>query len=196
MQPDPVAMLRHQQATMQRLQQIVHAACGEALSLLAPGYQSTVLFTFKGRPERDIVLTQCAFEDILSTLLAKATPAQVAAIQNKDVSSNKPLVSGPTPEDRLAAVRKAMSFLPHMPATSYFREQMTKALSMDVPTTMPVPSVAAVSDGPRDALDKVDAVQDVGPACPNCGSHSLFKARGSGHIMCEECDCDLTECAQ
>lgn len=196
MQPDPVAMLRHQQATMQRLQQIVHAACGEALSLLAPGYQSTVLFTFKGRPERDIVLTQCAFEDILSTLLAKATPAQVAAIQNKDVSSNKPLVSGPTPEDRLAAVRKAMSFLPHMPATSYFREQMTKALSMDVPTTMPVPSVAAVSDGPRDELDKVDAGQDVGPACPNCGSHSLFKAMGSGHIMCEECDCDLTECAQ
>ena len=196
MQPDPVAMLRHQQATMQRLQQIVHAACGEALSLLAPGYQSTVLFTFKGRPERDIVLTQCSFEDILSTLLAKATPAQVAAIQNKDTSSNKPLVSGPTPEDRLAAVRKAMSFLPHMPATDFFRQQMTKALSMDVPTTMPVPSVAAVSDGPRDELDKVDAGQDVGPACPNCGSHSLFKAMGSGHIMCEECDCDLTECAQ
>lgn len=196
MQPDPAAILRHQQATMQRLQQIVHAACSEALSLLAPGYQSTVLFTFKGRPERDIVLTQCAFEDILSTLLAKATPAQVAAIQNKDVSSNKPLVSGPTPEDRLAAVRKAMSFLPHMPATSYFREQMTKALSMDVPTTMPEPMIAAVSDGPRDELDKVDAGQDVGPACPNCGSHSLFKAMGSGHIMCEECDCDLTECAQ
>lgn len=196
MQPDPAAILRHQQAAMQRLQHIVHAACSEALSLLAPGYQSTVLFTFKGRPERDIVLTQSSFEDILSTLLAKATPAQVAAIQNKDVSSNNPLVSGPTPEDRLAAVRKAMSFLPHMPATSYFREQMTKALSMDVPTTMPVPSVAAVSDGPRDELDKVDAGQDVGPACPNCGSHSLFKAMGSGHIMCEECDCDLTECAQ
>lgn len=196
MQPDPAAILRHQQATMQRLQQIVHVACSEALSLLAPGYQSTVLFTFKGRPERDIVLTQASFEDVLSSLLAKATPAQVAAIQNKDASSNKPLVSGPTPEDRLAAVRKAMSFLPHMPATSYFREQMTKALSMDVPTTMPVPSVAAVSDGPRDELDKVDAAQDVGPACPNCGSHSLFKAMGSGHIMCEECDCDLTECAQ
>lgn len=195
MQPDPAAILRHQQATMQRLQQIVHAACGEALSFLAPGYQSTVLFTFKGRPERDIVLTQVSFEDILSTLLAKATPAQVAAIQNKDTSSNKPLVSGPTPEDRLAAVRKAMSFLPHMPATDFFRQQMTKALSMDVPTTMPVPSVAAVSDGPRDALDGA-AAQDVGPACPNCGSHSLFKAMGSGHIMCEECDCDLTECAQ
>lgn len=196
MQPDPIAAMRHQQATMQRLQQIVHTTIGDALSLLATGYQATVLFTFKGRPERDIVITQTSFEDVLSSLLAKATPAQVAAIQNKDTSSNKPLVSGPTPEDRLAAVRKAMAFLPHMPATSYFREQMTKALSMDVPTTMPVPNVEPASDGPRDELDKVDAKQDVGPACPNCGSHALFRAMGSGHIMCEECDCDLTECAQ
>ena len=196
MQPDPAAILRHQQATMARLQQIVHNACGEALSLLAPGYMPTVLFTFKGRPERDIVLTQASFEDVLSSLLAKATPAQVASIQNKDTSSNKPLVSGPTADDRLAAVRRAMAFLPHMAATSHFREQMTKALSMDVPTTtLPEPIIAAVSDGPRDALDGA-AVQDVGPACPNCGSHSLFKAMGSGHVMCEECDCDLTECAQ
>lgn len=218
MQPDPIAAMRHQQATMQRLQQIVQTALGDALSLLATGYQATVLFTFKGRPERDIVITQTSFEDVLSSLLAKATPAQVAAIQNKDTSSNKPLVSGPTPEDRLAAVRKAMAFLPHMPATSFFREQMTKALSMDVPTTAPVPNVAPASDGPRDELD-VEASMECGApcykadgelrghalvdgsgtaalTCPNCGSHHLFKALGSGHIMCEECDCDLTECAQ
>lgn len=195
MQVDPTAAMRHQQQVLAQLQQIVQSSFGAALELLAPGYKATVLFTFKGRPERDIVFAQASLEDVLSSLLAKATPAQVAAIQNKDFSSNKPLNTGPTAEDRLAAVRKAMAFLPHMPATSFFREQMTKALTQDVPSSVPQPTVSAVSnDAPRDEIDTAQA-QCVGSECPNCGSRSLFKALGSGHIVCEECDCDLTECS-
>lgn len=44
--------------------------------------------------------------------------------------------------------------------------------------------------------DRPAAVRGVGTACPNCGSNHLFVAPGSRHIMCEECDCDLTECSR
>jgi hypothetical protein len=196
MHNEPAALARHQQQVMKQIEQIVHSAFGAAMSLLAPGYKATVLFTFKGRPERDIVMTQAAFEDVLSSMIAKATPAQVSALRNADVSSNKALDSGPTPEDRLTAVRMAMRFLPHMPATSIFREHMTKALSQEVPSTAPVTTVEPVSDGPRDGLDEGEQPKPPLDVCPNCGSTNIYKPLGGRHFMCLGCDCDITECVQ
>jgi hypothetical protein len=173
----PLALTPEQQmqATLRQIEQTVHTMMQHALSLLAPGYKATVLFTFKGKPERDVVLTQAAFEDVLSSLIAKATPAQVASVKNLNTASK--MASAQDVEDRLALVRKAMAFLPHMAATQVFRDKMTEALASALPAPKPLPEPTMI------------------PACLNCGSTNLG-SMPNGHFGCMDCGNDLTECLQ
>lgn len=177
----PLALSPEQQmqATLRQIEQTVHTMTQHALSLLVPGYKATVLFTFKGKPERDVVLTQAAFEDVLSSLLAKATPAQVASLKNLHTASTN--AADAAVQERLVMVRKAMAFLPHMAATQVFRDKMTEALSGVLPSVVeaekPLPDPTMI------------------PACLNCGSTNLG-VMTNGHFGCLDCGNDLTECLQ
>ncbi len=174
----PLALTPEQQmqATLRHIEQLVHSMMQQALSMLAPGYKATVLFTFKGKPERDVVMTQAAFEDVLSSLIAKATPAQVAGVKNLHTASNT--ASAQDVAERIALVRKAMAFLPHMAATQVFREMMTKALAHELP-----------------AVEKALPDPTMIPVCMNCGSKNLG-VMTNGHFGCLDCGNDLTECLQ
>lgn len=174
----PLALTPEQQmqATMRQIEQTVQTMMQQVLSMLAPGYKATVLLTFKGKPERDVVMTQAAFEDVLFSLIAKATPAQVASVKNLHTASKA--ASEQNVAERIALVRKAMAFLPHMAATQVFREMMTKALAGDVPAAeKPLPDPTMI------------------PVCMNCGSKNLG-VMTNGHFGCMDCGNDLTECLQ
>ena len=60
-----------QMQQFQQFQQFVQAAMEQALSMLAPGYKPTVIFTFKGRPERDIIVSGTGLDDVFGALVEK-----------------------------------------------------------------------------------------------------------------------------
>lgn len=165
---------------MRQFQHFVQTALDRALTMLAPGYQASVLFTFKGKPERDIVVAQASYEDILTALLAKASPVQIAMVKNFGTGP-KQAEGAPTDAQRLDAIRSAMRFLPRSLATEMFRQKITAALGGDEK------DIAAASAPANDAAAPAEVL-----VCP-CGSTKTFKAFGTGHIMCLECDHDFTE---
>lgn len=122
-----------QMQAMQQFEQFVQNAMGQALSMLAPGYKPTVIFSYRGRPDRDIIITAAGLDDVFKALVAKmqangiAVPQQMASAPANDQRS---------PDLHLAvinvvsAIRRAMPFITG-PGSETAKKMLLDAISAD-----------------------------------------------------------------
>lgn len=122
-----------QMQAMQQFEQFVQAAMQQALGMLAPGYKPTVIFSFKGRPDRDIIITAAGLDDVFKALAAKmqanglALPQQAATAPANDQAS---------PDLHLAvinvvsAIRRSMPFITG-PGSETAKKMLLDAISAD-----------------------------------------------------------------
>ena len=82
-----------QMQAMQEFEQFVQSAMQQALGMLAPGYKPTVIFSLKGRPDRDIIITAAGLDEVFKALASKmqanglALPQQAATAPANDQAS-------------------------------------------------------------------------------------------------------------
>lgn len=122
-----------QMQAMQQFEQFVQAAMQQALTMLAPGYKPTVIFSFKGRPDRDIIITAAGLDDVFKALAAKmqanglALPQQAAtAPANDQVSPDLHLAV----INVVSAIRRAMPFITG-PGSETAKKMLLDAIKSD-----------------------------------------------------------------
>ncbi len=118
---------------MQQFEQFVQSAMQQALTMLAPGYKPTVIFSFKGRPDRDIIITAAGLDDVFKALAAKmqanglALPQQAAtAPANDQVSPDLHLAV----INVVSAIRRAMPFITG-PGSETAKKMLLDAIKAD-----------------------------------------------------------------
>lgn len=122
-----------QMQAMQRFETFVQQAMQQAMTMLSPGYKPTVIFSFKGRPDRDIIITAANLDDVFKALVVKmqanglAVPQQAATAPANDQAS---------PDLHLAvinvvsAIRRAMPFITG-PGSETAKRMLLDAISAD-----------------------------------------------------------------
>ncbi len=109
------ASLFTQMQAMQQFEQFVQGAMQQALGMLAPGYKPTVIFSFKGRPDRDIIITAAGLDDVFKALASK--------MQANGLALPQQAVTAPAANDQqspdlhlavinvVSAIRRSMPFI-------------------------------------------------------------------------------------
>ena len=109
-----------QMQAMQQFEQFVQSAMQQALTMLSPGYKPTVIFSFKGRPDRDIIITAAGLDDVFKALASNMQANGIALAPHVGASqqaATAPANDQASPDLHLAvinvvsAIRRAMPFI-------------------------------------------------------------------------------------
>jgi hypothetical protein len=148
-----------QMQAMQQFEQFVQSAMQQALGMLAPGYKPTVIFSLKGRPDRDIIITAAGLDDVFKALASKMQANGLALPQQ---AATVPASEAQAPDLHLAvinvvsAIRRAMPFITG-PGSETAKKMLLDAIKSD-----------GVSETARQVvagyLSSVPGMQDVHPA--------------------------------
>lgn len=131
----------HQQAfaqmqAMQQFEQFVHAACNQALSMLAPGYKPTVIFSHATDRRQDIIITAANLPDVLGALVAKMQAAGVPMPANLVQQAPAAANDAQSPDLHLAvinvvsAIRRSLPFITG-PGADTARKMLLDAIKAD-----------------------------------------------------------------
>ncbi len=123
-----------QMQAMQQFEQFVQNAMGQALTMLSPGYRPTVIFSYRGRPDRDIIITAAGLDDVFKALASKMQANGLSVPQQ--VVSAQPANDQRSPDLHLAvinvvsAIRRALPFITG-PGADTAKKMLLDAISAD-----------------------------------------------------------------
>ena len=124
---------------MQQFEHFVQSAMQQALSMLAPGYKPTVIFSFKGRPDRDIIITAAGLDDVFKALASKMQANGIAVAPHVGASqqaATAPANDQVSPDLHLAvinvvsAIRRSLPFITG-PGSETAKKMLLDAISAD-----------------------------------------------------------------
>ena len=103
----PPDLVAQQMEAMRRLEQFVQQAMSQAVAMLAPGYKPTVIFSFSGQPERDIIISAARLDDVLGALTAKMKAAGMSVPEAAASDEYQKIAL----LNLVAAIRRAVPFI-------------------------------------------------------------------------------------
>ena len=119
-----------QMQAMQQFEQFVQ----QAMTMLSPGYRPTVIFSYRGRPDRDIIITAAGLDDVFKALASK--------MQANGLALPQQAVTAPAANDQqspdlhlavinvVSAIRRSMPFITG-PGADTAKRMLLDAISAD-----------------------------------------------------------------
>ena len=123
-----------QMQAMQQFEQFVQQAMQQAMTMLSPGYRPTVIFSYRGRPDRDIIITAAGLDDVFKALASK--------MQANGLALPQQAVTAPAANDQqspdlhlavinvVSAIRRSMPFITG-PGADTAKRMLLDAISAD-----------------------------------------------------------------